>query len=204
MTAEFRRRLSAARMKISLVRYGTDYARVKEAYPETQDMKDFFGEEKFQRRELPNFQEFDLDGLAGRLRSSSYAPRESQRLRADDGGTSRTFRCQSKDWPRPHGLRDTNVFWPAACEQEVSMKIVYNWLRIRRLSVTPQDLASRLALSGTNIASVEGQPLGGVIDAEVTSNRPDCLGVYGIAREVGAIFKLPVKFLLPKPVESSA
>ena len=36
-----------------LVRYGTDYARVKEAYPETQDMKDFFGEENFQRRELP-------------------------------------------------------------------------------------------------------------------------------------------------------
>ena len=60
-----------------LVRYGTDYARVKEAYPETQDMEDFFGEENFQRRELPNFQEFDFDGLAGRLRSSSYAPKES-------------------------------------------------------------------------------------------------------------------------------
>jgi phenylalanyl-tRNA synthetase beta chain len=85
------------------------------------------------------------------------------------------------------------------------MKIVYNWLKdFVDLSVTPQDLASRLALSGTNIASVEAQPLGGVIDAEVTSNRPDCLGVYGIAREVGAIFKLPVKSLLAKPVESSA
>jgi len=60
-----------------LVRYGTDYARVKEAYPETQDMEDFFGEENYQRRELPNFQEFDFDGLAGRLRSSSYAPKES-------------------------------------------------------------------------------------------------------------------------------
>jgi hypothetical protein len=27
-------------------------------------------------RQLPNFQEFDFAGLAGRLRSSSYAPRE--------------------------------------------------------------------------------------------------------------------------------
>ena len=85
------------------------------------------------------------------------------------------------------------------------MKIVYNWLKdFVDLRATPQDLASRLALSGTNIASVEAQPLGGVIDAEVTSNRPDCLGVYGIAREVGAIFKLPMKSVVPKPVESSA
>jgi ubiquinone/menaquinone biosynthesis C-methylase UbiE len=59
-----------------LVRHGTDYARVKEAYPETQDMEKFFGKEEFHRRELPNFQEFDFAGLAGRLRSSSYAPKE--------------------------------------------------------------------------------------------------------------------------------
>jgi phenylalanyl-tRNA synthetase beta chain len=85
------------------------------------------------------------------------------------------------------------------------MKIVYNWLKdFVDLTATPRDLASRLALSGTNIASVEAQPLGGVIDAEVTSNRPDCLGVYGIAREVGAIFKLPMKSVVAKPVESSA
>jgi phenylalanyl-tRNA synthetase beta chain len=85
------------------------------------------------------------------------------------------------------------------------MKIVYDWLKdFVDLTVTPQDLASRLALSGTNIASVEAQPLGGVIDAEVTSNRPDCLGVYGIAREVSAIFRLPMKSVVPRPVESSA
>src|SRR5437899_10080960 len=85
------------------------------------------------------------------------------------------------------------------------MKIVYNWLKdFLDLTATPQDLASRLALSGTNIASVEAQPLGGVIDAKVTSNRPDCLGVYGIAREVGPIFKLPMKSVVPEPVESSA
>jgi len=59
-----------------LVRYGTDYAKVKEAYPEAGDMENFFGNENFARAELPNFQEFDLPGLRGRLRSSSYAPRE--------------------------------------------------------------------------------------------------------------------------------
>jgi SAM-dependent methyltransferase len=59
-----------------LVRYGTDYTRVKEAYPETDDMENFFGKGNCRRRELPNFQEFDFDGLAGRLRSSSYTPKE--------------------------------------------------------------------------------------------------------------------------------
>jgi SAM-dependent methyltransferase len=59
-----------------LVRYGTDYTRVKEAYPEAPAMQRFFAASKFQSRELPNFQEFDFDGLAGRLRSSSYAPQE--------------------------------------------------------------------------------------------------------------------------------
>jgi SAM-dependent methyltransferase len=59
-----------------LVRYGTDYTKVKDAYPETHDMENLFGKGNFQRRELLNFQEFDFDGLAGRVRSSSYAPKE--------------------------------------------------------------------------------------------------------------------------------
>src|SRR5215467_10304149 len=85
------------------------------------------------------------------------------------------------------------------------MKVVYNWLKdFVDVAATPQELASRLALAGTNIASVEAQPLGGVIDAEITSNRPDCLGVYGIAREVSAIYKLPLKPVDPKPAESTA
>ena len=58
-----------------LVRYGTDYTKVKDAYPEAHDMQSFFGQGNFQRRELPNFQEFDCDGLAGRVASSSYAPK---------------------------------------------------------------------------------------------------------------------------------
>jgi len=85
------------------------------------------------------------------------------------------------------------------------MKVVYNWLKdFVQVDATAQELAARIALHGTNVASVELQPLGGVIDAEVTSNRPDCLGVYGIAREVGAIYKVPLKPVAPKPAESSS
>ncbi len=72
------------------------------------------------------------------------------------------------------------------------------------VSASPQELASRLALSGTNISGVENGPQGTVIDAEVGSNRPDCLGHLGISREVAAVYKLPLKFIAPKPVESAA
>src|SRR6266700_2255254 len=85
------------------------------------------------------------------------------------------------------------------------MKVVYNWLKdFVEVTATPHELASRLALSGTNIGGVENGPHGAVIEAEVSSNRPDCLGHFGIAREVSAIYKLPLKHVASKPVESSA
>jgi phenylalanyl-tRNA synthetase beta chain len=85
------------------------------------------------------------------------------------------------------------------------MKIVYTWLKdFVDVKATPDELASRLALSGTNIGGIENGPHGAVIDAEVSSNRPDCLGHYGIAREVGAVYKLPLKPISPKPQESTA
>lgn len=58
-----------------LVKYGTDYQRVREAYPEAQVMQEFFGAVT-PARILPNEQVLDWEGLVGRLRSSSYAPEE--------------------------------------------------------------------------------------------------------------------------------
>jgi len=83
------------------------------------------------------------------------------------------------------------------------MKVSYNWLKeFVDVTASPEEVASRLALSGTNIASIETGVHGAVIEAEITSNRPDCLGMLGIAREIGAIYRLPVKINSPKPAES--
>jgi len=83
------------------------------------------------------------------------------------------------------------------------MKVSYNWLKeFVDVTASPEEVASRLALSGTNIASIETGAHGSVIDAEITSNRPDCLGMLGIARETGAIYRLPLKTNSPKPAES--
>src|SRR5437870_120244 len=85
------------------------------------------------------------------------------------------------------------------------MKVVYNWLKdFVDVTAAPQELASRLALSGTNIGGVENGAHGAVIEAEVSSNRPDCLGHLGIAREVAAIYRLSLKHVAPKPAEGAA
>src|ERR1700676_2723223 len=85
------------------------------------------------------------------------------------------------------------------------MKVLYTWLHdFVAVSASPEELASRLALSGTNIGEIENGTHGTVLDADVTSNRPDFLSHYGIAREVGAIYKLPLKKVAPKTSESAA
>jgi SAM-dependent methyltransferase len=61
-----------------LVKYGTDYKVVREAYPELAAMQKFFAGGSVEHRSVPNAQILDWDGLAGRLRSSSYAPQEGQ------------------------------------------------------------------------------------------------------------------------------
>ena len=55
-------------------KFNTDYAKVNENYPREEQMKNFFGANEYRAYEVPNFQEFDFDGVAGRLRSSSYMP----------------------------------------------------------------------------------------------------------------------------------
>src|SRR5262245_28158278 len=58
-------------------RFGKDYGKVNESYPRESQMESFFGAGAYTARTLPNSQAFDLDGIAGRLRSSSYMPTPS-------------------------------------------------------------------------------------------------------------------------------
>jgi phenylalanyl-tRNA synthetase beta chain len=84
------------------------------------------------------------------------------------------------------------------------MKVVYNWLKEFVDATAPAtDLRSRLSLAGIAIDALDDTPAGPVLDAEITANRPDCLGHYGIAREVAAIYRLQAKPLRPKFKESA-
>ena len=74
------------------------------------------------------------------------------------------------------------------------MKILYNWLKeFVDLTASPEDLRTRLSLSGTAVEALEQTAAGPLLDAELTSNRADCLGHYGIAREAAALYRLALK-----------
>ena len=55
-----------------LERFGNDYQRVKNSYPEADRIRTFL--QDFTERDLPNHQILDWEGLSGRLRSSSFTP----------------------------------------------------------------------------------------------------------------------------------
>ena len=68
------------------------------------------------------------------------------------------------------------------------MKISYNWLKeYVNFYLSPQELADKLTNAGLVVADIHSVEDDFCLDVEVTSNRPDCLGVIGIAREVAAM-----------------
>src|SRR5438034_8864466 len=75
------------------------------------------------------------------------------------------------------------------------MRLLISWVRdFVDVKASAEDVAETLALRGFEVASV--QTIGGndaVIDFEVTANRPDCLSVLGLAREIGTAYDLPVR-----------
>jgi phenylalanyl-tRNA synthetase beta chain len=79
------------------------------------------------------------------------------------------------------------------------MKLLYNMLK-EFVDVTdaPDALRSRLSLSGLSVDSIEETTAGPLLDAEVTINRPDCMGHYGVAREASTAYRLPLKKIEPK------
>jgi phenylalanyl-tRNA synthetase beta chain len=84
------------------------------------------------------------------------------------------------------------------------MKVLYNWLmEFVALTAPPEDLRTRLSLSGTAIEALDETVAGPMLDAELTSNRADCLGHYGIAREAAVLYGLPLKRVDPRPRESA-
>lgn len=81
-----------------LRKFGTDYASVKESYPHEQQMIEFFGPKAYSTHDLPNFQEFDFDGVAGRLRSSSFIPTpESPNFQPMMAELQRVFDANNQD-----------------------------------------------------------------------------------------------------------
>jgi len=76
------------------------------------------------------------------------------------------------------------------------MKVSINWLRdYVDVDLSPQELAEKLTMIGLEVKTISEtkDKKDVILDIEITPNRPDCLSVLGIAREIGTITKGKLK-----------
>lgn len=78
------------------------------------------------------------------------------------------------------------------------MLVSWNWLKdYVAVPANPDEVVRRLMMAGLNHESTTAAGDDWTIDLEVTSNRPDCLGHLGIAREISVLTGTPLR--VPEP-----
>src|SRR5580693_2012438 len=79
------------------------------------------------------------------------------------------------------------------------MKISPHWLRdFVDLPVDYARLADELTLAGVAVEGISDSGENTVFEMEITTNRPDAMNHYGVAREASALYDLPLKPIVPK------
>ena len=82
------------------------------------------------------------------------------------------------------------------------MIVSLDWLG-EYVDLPPVDeLTERLLLAGLNHEATEAVGADTAVDLEVTSNRPDCLGHIGVARELSVLFQRPLLIPNARPLEA--
>lgn len=78
------------------------------------------------------------------------------------------------------------------------MKVSLDWLRqYVEIDCTAEQLAERLTAIGLSCEGIAAAGDDRVLELEVPSNRPDCLGMIGVAREIAVALERPLQ--LPRP-----
>jgi phenylalanyl-tRNA synthetase beta chain len=74
------------------------------------------------------------------------------------------------------------------------MKISIEWLKeYVDIQESPEKLKQDLSMIGLLVEGISEGPGTTVLEIEVTSNRPDCLSHIGIAREIAALYRRPLR-----------
>ena len=69
---------------------------------------------------------------------------------------------------------------------KVPLPLLSKWIQLDK---SPSDIAEALTAAGLEVDSIEGNTL----DVSLTPNLSHCMSLFGIARELSALFKLPLK-----------
>ena len=74
------------------------------------------------------------------------------------------------------------------------MKVSLSWLRdFVDVPGTAEEIGTRMSLRGLALEGIEAHGEDDVLDFDVAANRPDCLSVRGVAREIAAAYALPLR-----------
>lgn len=75
------------------------------------------------------------------------------------------------------------------------MRVPFEWLKeFVNTSLSPAEIAEKLTMLGLEVESLEKADKDTILEVNVTPNRPDCLSIFGIAREISAALNVPLKF----------
>ena len=79
------------------------------------------------------------------------------------------------------------------------MKISPTWLGdFVDLKIDNRQLADDLTRAGIAVESISREGEGTVFEMDITTNRPDAMNHYGVAREAAAIYNLLLRPIAPK------
>src|SRR5205809_2865293 len=79
------------------------------------------------------------------------------------------------------------------------MKLSPQWIRdFVELRVDDRRLAEDLTAAGIAVEAINGSGEDTVFEMEITTNRPDAMNHYGVAREASAIYDLELKSIHPQ------
>lgn len=74
------------------------------------------------------------------------------------------------------------------------MKVLLSWIRdFVDVPGTAEDIGARMSMRGLALEGIEHVDGDAVLDFDVTANRPDCLSMVGIAREIATAYQLPLR-----------
>jgi phenylalanyl-tRNA synthetase beta chain len=74
------------------------------------------------------------------------------------------------------------------------VKVLLSWIReFVEVPGTPEEIGARMSERGLALEGIERHGDDAVLDFDVTANRPDCLSIRGIAREIATVYGLPLK-----------
>ena len=78
------------------------------------------------------------------------------------------------------------------------MKVLLSWLReFVDVPGTAEAIGAKMSLRGLALEGIEPHGAASdddaMLDFDVTANRPDCLSIRGIAREIATAYELPLR-----------